>query len=156
MRQLELYQRLGCRLGQQDPRYINFALQHNDPHQLLFQSSESTTTTISPQTSRKIRCSKCRKILTYRHHIINHTAGEFPHWTRAVVITTNNCLQGLFVADLSLLTEELSSQSEPWDRVSKLECKYCKHKIGNWGLPSCGCGARGGRGIWLNSSKVDV
>ena len=154
MRQLELYQRLGCRVVQDDPRYINFALQHSHPHQLnlLCQSPESTTR----QPSQKIRCSKCRKILTYRHHIINHTAGEFPHWTRAVVITHNNCLQGFFVADLSLLTEELRSQSEPWDRVSKLECKYCKHKIGNWGLASCGCGARGGRGIWLNSSKVDV
>ena len=152
--QLELYQRLNYRIVKHDPRYLNFALQHNDPHRLLFQSSESTTT-ISPQTSRKIRCSKCRKILTYQYHVVDHTPGEFPHWTQGV-LTSSSCRQGVFVTDLSLLTEDIKYQSELWQRVNKLDCKFCAHKIGNWGLPSCGCGGRGGRGIWLNSSKVDV
>ena len=148
--QLELYQRLNCRVVKQDPRYLNFALQHNEPHQLqlLFQSPVSTTTTMG--SSQKIRCSKCRKILTFRCHVIDHIAGEFPQWTQGVP-TTSNCHQGYFLTDLSLLTEAWA-----WHRVNKLDCKYCSNKIGNWGLASCGCGAKGGRGIWLNSSKVDV
>ena len=153
--QLELYHRLNCRLVKQDPRYLNFALQHKQPHelQLLLQSPDTTTTTTQP--SQTIRCSKCRKILTHRSQVIDHSAGEFPKWSQGV-LSASICRQGFFVTDLSLLSEDVKYQSGPWYRVNKLDCKYCAHKIGNWGLPSCGCGARGGRGIWLNSSKVDV
>ena len=152
VKQLELYQRLNCSLVRDSlpsPLYVNFALQHNS---LLVESL--TGGADQPVSSKKIRCSKCRKILTYRHHVIDHTPGVFPHWSLDVV-RTGLCGGGVFVVDTSLLPEDLRLQEENWRQANRLQCRHCSSKIGNWGLASCGCGAKGGRGIWLNLTKVD-
>ena len=150
LRQLELYQRLNCEVHlSPSPLYINFALQHSS-FQYLTDLSPPT-----PANSRTVRCSKCRKILTSRHLVLAHTQGEFPHWS-CETPTTSICRLGLFVLDLSLLPGELRYQEKVWGEINKLGCRYCGNKIGNWGQASCGCGASGARGIWLNLSKVDV
>ena len=152
IRQLELYHRMNCSVTTDSPLsplYLNFALQHCK----LQHVARLAATTAPPVPSRRIRCGKCRKILTCRHLVIPHAPGLFPHWSQDTVLSSE-CRVGVFVVDISLLPGQVTLQC--WSSGNRLQCRHCSSNIGNWGLASCGCGARGARGIWLNSRKVDL
>jgi len=143
MQQLELFHMMGCKVDRDSPAYINFALQHG----------QVKLSDVAPGEKAVFKCKKCRKILSSTNHVLEHKEGEFPDW-RGIIpgLGVLTCRYGVIVVPPWWLEQ---SGIHDWYMPNKLQCYGCGTKVGCWGLASCGCGARGGRGVVLNLNRVD-
>jgi len=142
LQQLQLFHKMGCVVDVRSPSYINFALQHGQ-----VMPSEVVPGGVV------FKCRKCRKLLCSGEQVLQHREGEFPHWWLSEqVLGSLDCRYGVVIVPPIWLVH---TGQEDWNRCNRLDCYGCGTKVGCWGVASCGCGAKGGRGVVLILSKVD-
>ena len=146
MKQLQLFREMGCKVDTSCTAYINYALQHGVVKVTEAPKNAAAAGDVT------YKCKKCRKLLALGHHVINHAAGLFPDWWSAGPEVAGSCRQGVFMVPPSWLGH---SQVAEWSGVHRLDCYGCGAKIGCWGEASCGCGAKGDRGVCINLNRVD-
>jgi len=142
MQQLRLFHKMGCRVDRDSPSYINFALQHG----------QVKLSEVVLGGEPVFKCKKCRKVLSSTSHVLEHKEGKYPDWWGTGSGLGVLCRYGVVVIPPWWLEQ---CGIHDWYRTNKLECYGCGSKVGCWGLASCGCGARGGRGVVLNLNRVD-
>ena len=143
MQQLRLFHKMGFKVDRDSPSYINFALQHG----------EVKLSEVVAGGEALFKCKKCRKILSSTDHVLEHKEGEYPDWLRTEAgLGGFLCRYGVVVVPPIWLEQ---AGIHEWYKTNKLDCYGCGAKVGCWGVASCGCGVRGGRGVVLNLNRVD-
>ena len=153
IRQLRLFEAMGCRVDTDSSRYRYFSILHN--------SARSMEWTWTPPLVRAgdiiLKCSKCRIMIASEQQFLPHTPGKDPDWCPQEQEEETNiptaCKIGIFIVDVDRILQH--DEQSSWDRTQKFNCSKCCQKIGNIGAVQCPCGSSSEKLIWINLSKVD-
>ena len=149
IRQLRLFEAMGCRVDTDCSRYRYFSVLHNSVRRI---EREWTPTQVRVGDI-ILKCSKCRSAVANQQQFLPHTPGKDPDWCPQEQKEGTTCKDGVFIVDV----DRISKHGEPasWDKTQKFNCAKCCQKVGNIGTAQCPCGASSRKLIWINLSKVD-
>ncbi|EFH59515.1 hypothetical protein ARALYDRAFT_898481 [Arabidopsis lyrata subsp. lyrata] len=109
-------------------------------------------------------CKKCRRILLFQEHVIDHTPGEadseFDDMFKNMIGDVHNKNPGDQNQCTSIFVEPINWMNTVEDVVSegKLLCPTCKAKVGSfdWSGSYCSCGSKIVPAFQLQMGRVDV
>ena len=154
IRQLRLFEAMGCTVDAASSRYRYFAILHGSIPRIPLAP-------VSIQAGEmKMKCRKCRCVVASQQQVLPHSTGRSPDWCPQEQGADTNiskaCKLGIFIVDVDRLLPNLLIEQDTFlDITQKFNCSQCNHKIGNYGMAQCPCGAGLIKSIWINFSRVD-
>lgn len=171
MRQLELFEQIGCELNNGHPLYRQYKLemlaQSVQSGNLEVKESDLAEDVGTDKTQQYYKCSKCRRALFRTSSMMQHTAGQGEaafDWRSKIPANKRPICESATqnsdtVCDKSLFIEPVQWMAGTINQLEgKLLCPKCKAKIGSfiWYGERCPCGAWVAPAFHIQSSKVDL
>ena len=151
IRQLRLFEAMGCRVDTDSSRYRYFSVLHNSVGGIEWTPPQVRVGDII------LKCSKCRSVIANQQQFLLHSQGKDPDWSPQEQEEGTNipitCKVGIFIVDVDRILQH--GEPSSWDKTQKFNCAKCCQKIGNIGTAQCPCGSTSRKLIWINLSKVD-